>query len=427
VDGGFTCMMLVCRRLRALCSAPRFWESLQLTGPVRWLSACECASLTRRGVRQLVCGGAVSPHAVVATLLACGATLKSVTFELPASARWSSAMSDTIETLTHRCPQLTSLHFTPAPVDDPVPTQWCLSAVLALCTLLRTGRVKSLSLTEVAAPPAALAALGDAAGDSLRTLLFFPDTAAQLNAARRGAAGLSGLRLLCTSWHVIPRVLPAFLAASTGLVRLELHWLRDFRLPQGIDTARLAALLSADGLQALAAMQHAHGLAALQLLDDDEEEDDDGMPAFPPGFAAPPGFAGLPPGFVAPALPPGFAAPQLPPGFAAPQLPPGFAAPPPQQNEAAYLAAAAPFPGELDACLLALANVARAVAAAADAPAFAADAVAAIAAARPLSLMCLGPESLSAEGIAAAVKVYPPLTLASPHSDDDEDDDYLNG
>jgi hypothetical protein len=421
LDGAVTCLMLVCRRLRTLCCAPRFWEALQLTGPVRWLSSSECAALTRRGVRQLVCGGAVSPHALVSALLACGATLRSVTFEVPPSARWAAAMADVIDTLTHRCPALRSLHFTPAQVDDPHPSPWFGPSVQALCDLLRTRRVKSLSLTEVAAPPAALAALGDAAGDSLRTLLFFPDTPAQLTAARRGAAGLAGLRLLCTSWHVAPRLLPAYLAASPALVRLELHWLRDYNLPQSVEAAALVTLLSAGALQQVQAhaAQHAHGHALpLQQADfDDDDDDDDEAPDMPPGFAVP----NMPPGFAVPNMPPGFAVPDMPPGFA----PPGFAAP---VNEAAFVAAAAPRPGELDACLLALACVARAVAAAADAPAFAADAAAAVAAARPLSLLCLGPENLSAEGIAAAVKVYPPLMIAPPQAEDEEDDDdyYLD-
>jgi hypothetical protein len=372
-DGGVSCVMLVCRRLRALCCSPQLWVCLQLTGPVRWLSAPECGALSRRGVRQLVCGAAAAPHAVTSALLACGATLKSVSVELPPSERWAAAMPDVLDALAQRCPALRSLHVSPhwASASDGAPWRprltWPEGAVDALCALLRTGRVASLSLLEVAAPPRALAALGGDAGDALRTLRFFPDGGAQLAAARAGAAGLGGLTLLCTSWHVAPRILPAFLAAAPRLARIELHWLRDYSLPRGIEMDALVELLVS------------------------------GAPP-PPPQPQPQVLQGAPPGLLVH----------------------GPAPPPPELT-----VTSTPREGELDACLLALARVARACAMAADAAAFAADADAAAADARPLVLQCEEADKLSAAGIAAARAAYPPLTLAPmPTVEEEEDDDF---
>jgi hypothetical protein len=178
-----TALMLVCRRLRSLCCSPPLWVCLQLTGPVRWLSAPECVALSRRRVQQLACGAAAAPHAVTSALLACAPTLRSVSIELPPSARWAAALPDVFDALA-RCPALRCVDVSPDDLSVPnggawFTPPWAEEAVGALCGLLRGGRLASLSLTEVAAPPEALAALGGAAGACLRTLRLFPNGRAQ--------------------------------------------------------------------------------------------------------------------------------------------------------------------------------------------------------------------------------------------------------
>ncbi len=363
------------------------WVCLQLTGPVRWLRAAECAALQRRCVQQAILGAATSPHAAASVLLACAATLRSATLELPPCGRWPSGAADALNALSERCDALRSLHVLPAltaaqaraadaadaagaagAAAAPTPAvewpDWPAHTGEALLALLRCRRLRSLSLMHVAAPPATLAALGTAAGPSLRTLRLLPDSTPQLRAAAAGAAGLSCLRSLATSWHAAPRLLAAFLAASPMLTRLEVHFLRDYALPRGLERSpdALADLLSLgpDPPPAAHFAAAAAGIAALEAAG---------------------GWLEL-------------------------------------------LPTAAQ--GELDACLLALARVAARAAAAAAVTAGEGESGGGSdwsAHARPLTLVSEGVAALSEEGVAAALRVYPRLTLAPPPADDAEEEE----
>jgi hypothetical protein len=182
------------------------------------------------------------------------------------------------------------------------------------------------------------------------------------------------------------------LEAAPRLARLELHWLRDFDLPQGLPLDALTDLL-ADGAQ-------------------------------PPPYAPPPPHAHA---HAAMPLPPAPAHANVAAAVHAALLLPQAGVPPDAPAVDAFVAACDARPGELDACLLAIARVAAAAAAAAaaaDGAALGADAASgAAAAARPLALHCCAPEKLSAAGVAAARGVYPALTL-SPMAADGEEEEW---
>jgi hypothetical protein len=255
------CLMLVCRRLRAVASSPPQWVSLSLMGRVRWLSGAECCALERRHVKELSCGASASPHACVSALLACRESVSSSTVWLPRSRRWADALPGVFEVLRKRCTALRSLHvrYTPhaPPVDEDSEEEreeaaeedapeLLYHASDALAALLRQRPLRNLSLIYVAFAPSELGVIGTAAGAALRTLRFVPCSHSQMEpeVLTRLAHSLSALRLLGTSWHFAPRLLPAFLCASSELTRLEVEWLRDWTLPHAHTHGDHAALVA---------------------------------------------------------------------------------------------------------------------------------------------------------------------------------------
>ncbi len=328
-----------------------------MTGPVRWLTAPECAAYERRALQYVECGIAAAPPACTSILLACRASLLCVTVWLPPRARWLSSMADVLDTLQHGCLLLRSLHlrnFVQEHADGAEVPDWPEHALLALEALLRTRRLRNLSLKFLTIPVRAMAVLGEAAGETLRSLRYLPESYEHLRCAPQLAASLRGLRLLGSSWHLMPRLLPAFLATAPALVRLECQWVRRWDLPRTmthVDHAALVAqlTLAADADEAL-----------------DGDDDDAGIE---------------------------------------------------MQEE--------PAPGEVDACLLALAHVLARCAAEAGSP----SADEEPAPARPIIVVpqprLSAVHRLSAAGIAAAQRVYPALTVDADEEAYEHDEHYM--
>ncbi len=348
------CVSFVCRRLRGIANTPYLWRFSRLTGPVRWLTALECAAYERRALQFLECGISAAPHACTSIMLACCASLLCTTLWLPPRARWLTSIAEVLDTLQHRCLSLRSLHLRNAAhlqseeLREAEEPEWPEHAVVALEALLRTRRLRNLSLKFAAIPVPALAALSDAAGESLRALRFLPESDEQLHSAPLLAHALTGLRLFGTSWHLMPRLLPTFLAGAPALASLECQWVRSWDLPHALVRGDRAALVAHLARAPEEPEEHAAPAQAVDELSED------------------------------------------------------------------------PLPGELDACLLAIAHVlARCTAAACTADSDA------LPAARPFTVIPHCARHLSPAGIAAAQRVYPALTVNAGEDAYENEENYV--
>jgi hypothetical protein len=262
---------------------------VDLRGPVKSLGWRELALFERRGVMNLSLGGSASPHACASLLLACAATLRAVTVDVPLNRQFEARLAELCDIMSRPAfEHLVSLQFR---LGRPSSAEaqheyWTASAAGGwetaewpaagepLRQLLSARQLTALSLRNVFVPPGVLAELGARTGGSLRTLSLVPLTRAQTEALHTGGglAGCSGLERLRTVWLVSPSLLLGALRASEAFRQrgvIMLDWAA--RAPWYDAWAWIQPLLARRHPE-LAALMHLQAAAAADAAEEDGAE-----------------------------------------------------------------------------------------------------------------------------------------------------------